>query len=59
MRAGPWKVRRTHAPAGDYQYKVARLWSDEDGASHVEDWQYFDTRSEAVAAAKEANESGR
>jgi hypothetical protein len=43
-RVGKWKIARTHEPAGDYQYKVARIVSDDDGPSHVEDYQYCDTR---------------
>jgi hypothetical protein len=59
MKVGKWKIIRTHEPAGDYQYKVARVVSDGDGPSHVEDYQYADTREEAEAILRNANASGR
>lgn len=59
MKVGKWKVARTHEAPPDYQYKVARIISDDDGPSHVEDYQYCDTREEAEALLREANASGR
>lgn len=50
---------RTKGLPPDYQYKVARVVSDDDGPSHVEDYQYCDTREEADALLREAGASGR
>ena len=59
MKVGRWKIVRTREVPPDYQYKVARLVSDDDGPSHVEDFQYCDTRAEAEEFLRAANASGR
>ena len=53
MKNGKWKIVRTRE-APDYKYKVARIVSDDGGPSHVEDYQYCDTRAEAEALLREA-----
>jgi hypothetical protein len=35
MKAGRWKVAPTREGPPDYKYKVCRLWSDDDGPSHI------------------------